>query len=151
MATVASRLAEKWGKAKAFFGMIVRTAASSDTSTDPTISAGSGAASEAEPNGSIYLRTDGLPEYRSGGAWSIVAPASGLTSAIIAGGAAGDHTVTGIATGDALVYVYEQDGTSGLLTDLTSEFSVSAADTISNAGGTDTTGDYLVILYWDLT
>lgn len=74
-----------------------------------------------------------------------------LKKAIIAGGAAGDHTVTGIATGDELVSVWEQDGTSGILTDLTGEFSITGADTINNGGGTDTTGDQIVIDYLDLT
>lgn len=74
-----------------------------------------------------------------------------LKKTLIAGGAAGDHTVTGIASGDELVAVWEQDGTSGILTDLTSEFSIAGADTINNGGGTDTTGDQLVVEYLDLT
>lgn len=78
--------------------------------------------------------------------------AGGFTKmALIAGGAAGDHTVTGIADGDELVAVWEQDGTSGLLTDRTDEFSISAADTINNDEGTPTTGDKLVVVYLDLT
>ena len=71
--------------------------------------------------------------------------------ALVAGGAAGDITVTGIATDDELVAVWEQDGTSGLLTDLTSEFSITAADTINNTDGSATTGDKLVVVYLDLT
>lgn len=74
-----------------------------------------------------------------------------LKEKLISGGAAGDHTVTGIAPGDELVAVWEQDGTSGLLTDLTSEFSISAADTINNDGGTATTSDTLIVKYLDLT
>lgn len=66
---------------------------------------------------------------------------------IIAGGAAGAHTVTGIKAADTLISVFEQDGTSGLLTDLTSEFSVTADDTIDNTGGTATTSDFLVVTY----
>jgi hypothetical protein len=75
--------------------------------------------------------------------------ASSTVQALIAGGSAGDHTVTGIALADTLVSVFEQDGTSGLLTDRTSEFTISAADTINNTGGTDTTGDKLLITYVD--
>ena len=69
--------------------------------------------------------------------------------AIIAGGAAGAHTVTGIATIDRLISVHEQDATSGILTDLTGEFTVSALnpDTIDNTGGTVTTGDTLLVVY----
>lgn len=78
--------------------------------------------------------------------------AGGFTKmALIAGGAAGDHTVTGIAAADELVAVWEQDGTSGLLTDLTDEFSISAADTINNTDGTATSGDKLIVVYLDLT
>jgi len=67
--------------------------------------------------------------------------------ALIDGGAAGVHTVTGIRIGDELISVLEQNGTSGLLTDLTSEFSIIKADTITNAGGTATSSDKLVVLY----
>lgn len=78
-----------------------------------------------------------------------------LKGTAIAGGAAGAHTVTGIATGDELVLVarLDLDGTAANidLDDLTSEFTISAADTINNAAGTDTTGDKLLVLYLDLT
>lgn len=67
--------------------------------------------------------------------------------ALINGGSAGVHTVTGIKIGDELISVLEQDGTSGLLTDLTTEFAIVKVDTISNSGGTDTTNDKLLVLY----
>lgn len=67
----------------------------------------------------------------------------------IAGGSAGDHTVLGVASADDLAGVLRlnRDGTASNIdvTDLTSEFSISAADTINNAGGTDTTGDTLIV------
>lgn len=68
--------------------------------------------------------------------------------AIIAGGVAGAHVVTGIKVGDVINEVLEQDGVSGLLVDLTSEFSITAADTIDNTGGTDTSGDFLIVRYF---
>ena len=68
-----------------------------------------------------------------------------VQKALISGGAAGNHTVTGILLNDVLVCVWEQNGTSGLLTDLTSEFSITADDTINNTGGTATTGDTLIV------
>lgn len=74
-----------------------------------------------------------------------------LKERLVPGGAAGDFNVPGIATADELVAVWEQDGTSGLLTDRTGEFTISAPDTINNGGGTDTTGDTLVVKYLDLT
>ena len=67
--------------------------------------------------------------------------------AIINGGSAGVDAVTGIKNGDELISVLEQNGTSGLLTDLTSEFSIVKADSISNAGGTATNSDKLIVLY----
>tara|TARA_R100000808_G_C2129825_1_gene139245 strand:- start:861 stop:1397 length:537 start_codon:yes stop_codon:yes gene_type:complete len=67
--------------------------------------------------------------------------------ALINGGSAGVHTVTGIKIEDELICVLEQNGTSGLLTDLTSEFSIIKADTITNVGGTATSSDKLVVLY----
>jgi hypothetical protein len=67
------------------------------------------------------------------------------------GGAAGDHTVTGIAVGDALLYVWKQDGTSGIITNLTSEFTITGPDTINNGGGTDTTGDNLIVHFLNKT
>jgi hypothetical protein len=36
---------------------------------------------------------------------------------------------------------------NGAHTDLTGEFSISAADTINNGGGTDTTGNQLLVIY----
>ena len=41
----------------------------------PQITAGAGAASASDPNGSLRLRTDGVIESRIGGAWKAVATA----------------------------------------------------------------------------
>jgi len=64
---------------------------------------------------------------------------------IINGGAAGLHSVAGILLNDRLVCVWEQNGTSGLLTDLTSEFTINADGSIDNTGGTSTAGDTLLV------
>lgn len=75
---------------------------------------------------------------------------AGTKTATIDGGAAGNHTVTGILTTDRLVSVLRADVSAGNvvnLIDITSEFTISAADTINNTGGTDTTGDRLVVIY----
>lgn len=77
-----------------------------------------------------------------------------LKVAVVAGGAAGDFTVTGISTTDQLVSVLYFTGAGTDITDLsdlTGEFSISAADTINNTGGTATTGGKLVVIYFDLT
>jgi len=68
------------------------------------------------------------------------------TEAIVAGAAAGNVTVTGIGTNDELISVTHLVGSGTDVTDvddLTSEFSITAADTINNAGGTDTSGNEL--------
>jgi len=67
--------------------------------------------------------------------------------ALISGGAAGNHTVAGLSIKDELVFVFEQNGTSGILTDLTSEFDIKKADTIDNTGGTSTSSDKLLVMY----
>jgi hypothetical protein len=74
-----------------------------------------------------------------------------IKATLIAGGAAGNHTVTGIQTTDNLVAVLQVDATDASETyaDLTSEFTISAADTINNAGGTNTTGCGLLVVYED--
>lgn len=73
----------------------------------------------------------------------------GLGIALIAGGAAGDHTVTGIVKGAELLFVAHMSTTASIATiaDLTAEFTVTADDTINNAGGTATTNDSLWVFY----
>ncbi len=82
----------------------------------------------------------------------------GLRVSLVTGGAAGPLTLTGIKAptgkdfagrGDQLIAVIESNGTTGLLTDLTSEFSISADDTIDNTGGTATTADTLLVIWND--
>ena len=69
------------------------------------------------------------------------------------GAVAGNITVTGIAIGDNLISVlaHQVSGAVGIdsVADLTSEFSITAADTINNTGGTSSANGYLVILYYD--
>lgn len=81
-----------------------------------------------------------------------------LKRAIIAGGAAGALTVTGLLATDELIGVVQLDVAADTSTsasgnkiqdavDLTSEFTITAANTITNTGGTNTTGDKLMVLY----
>ena len=74
-----------------------------------------------------------------------------LTSFVVTGGGAGDLTVTGIATADRLVSVVAIDGAGDAVLDLTSEFTISAADTINNGGGTATTDHEVLVFYEDAT
>ena len=64
----------------------------------------------------------------------------------VAGAVAGDVTVTGIKSYDVLKSVLRID--NGNEADLTSEFSISATDTINNTGGTASNGGTLLVI-WD--
>ena len=65
-------------------------------------------------------------------------------TAVITGGAAGALTVTGIKVGDVTLRVINlTDGA-----DVSAEFSITAANTISNAGGTATTSDKLLVMWF---
>jgi hypothetical protein len=69
----------------------------------------------------------------------------------VIGGSAGDHTLTGITTDDRILAVYDIAFGSGVPTavaDLTSEFSISGANTINNTGGTAST--FLHVLWVDV-
>jgi len=76
--------------------------------------------------------------------------APNLKLTIVAGAAAGNVTVTGIKTTDYLISVLFVDFTDASETgsDLTSEFSITAANTINNTGGTASTGGFLIVAYW---
>lgn len=69
--------------------------------------------------------------------------APALRQTIVAGAAAGNVTVSGIKTTDKLVSVLDIAGT-----DLTSEFDITAVDTINNTGGTSSAGSFLLVTYW---
>lgn len=69
---------------------------------------------------------------------------SKLERSTIAGGAAGNHTVAGVGASDTLVSVVRVTA-AGVYSVLTSEFSVTAANTINNAAGTATSNDILHI------
>jgi len=97
--------------------------------------------------GGIFAKGDPLTPDATGRAVLNAQPQPLVKTALIAGGAAGDHVVTGILTTDILVSVTEEDGTSGVMTDRTAEFEISAADTINNTGGTSTATDKLLVVY----
>ncbi|MCC7047202.1 MAG: hypothetical protein IT562_10855 [Alphaproteobacteria bacterium] len=104
------------------------------------------------PIGSVYYDTTNKVEYINEG--TKASPTwrrkrSIIKQAVVAGGSAGDFTVTGIATTDRLVGVIYFTKSTNLtaVTDLSSEFSITAANTINNAAGTATTGGYLLVTY----
>lgn len=68
---------------------------------------------------------------------------------LVTGAIAGNVTgVTGINVDDVLVAVYLEDSTSGKWTELTSQFTITAAGTINNAAGTSTASSS-VIVRWE--
>ena len=86
------------------------------------------------------------------GARNGVLVAGVFKTAVVAGGAAGNITVAGIQTTDELLEVLHFAGAGTDVTDLadlSSEFSISAANTINNTGGTASTGGKLLVRYLD--
>jgi hypothetical protein len=70
--------------------------------------------------------------------------------AIVAGAAAGNVTVSGLPASANLVGVVQFPGAGTAVTDavnLTSQFTVTAAATINNTGGTATTGSKLLVIW----
>ena len=78
-------------------------------------------------------------------------PVTSTQMLAVAGGAAGDISVAGIKVHDTLIGVarLDRDATAANinLTTLNAEFTVTADDTINNTGGTNTTGDALLV-FW---
>jgi hypothetical protein len=70
---------------------------------------------------------------------------------IIAGGSAGSHAVPGLEFQDRPIALWMQDSTSGVITDLTSEIAGWGSNTINNSGGTDSTGNTLIVHWGDRT
>lgn len=64
------------------------------------------------------------------------------------GAAAGDVTVTGIATTDTLLFVgvFTTKASIATFADLTSEFTITATNTINNTSGTSTANNQLIVV-----
>lgn len=77
------------------------------------------------------------------------APMDKVVIGLVDGGSAGDHTLAGVALGDRLVFVghISTKASIATLADITSEFTISATDTLNNGGGTDTSSDQLFVFY----
>ena len=106
--------------------------------------------------GAAFNEGDPLTSNSLGQAVKAVQPQ--IVQTVINGGAAGALTLNGITTNCTLLSVIEAivaadtgTGASGnkltLLTDLSSQFFISAANTITNAGGSTTTSNVLVVQY----
>lgn len=63
------------------------------------------------------------------------------------GAAAGNVTVTGVATTDTLLFVgvFTTKASIATFADLSAEFTISAADTLNNTGGTSTANNQLLV------
>ena len=91
----------------------------------------------------------GAPVTSDASGQVVAAGRSALKQTVVDGGAAGDIAVIGIGADDELVSVLAIDATDASedFSDLTDEFSITAAGTINNAGGTATTGQGLLVTW----
>ncbi len=76
---------------------------------------------------------------------------NGMKLTLVNGAAAGNHTVAGITTEDRIVWIGHATTLVSIasMATLTGEFTISAANTVENAGETDTSNDQLWVLWED--
>jgi hypothetical protein len=113
-------------------------------------------ASSGDITQTVYSPAGPYKRTKSGGSWSswVRSDAGIAKHAVLTGATSGDVTLTGIGTLDELdeVLYFAGAGTSVTdVTDLTSEFTITATNTINNAGGTSSTGGKLVVRYTKLS
>ena len=92
--TIRSSFYENLRRAVIGVGLIVKPAAGTALDASPSISAGTGAASTSEPNGSVYLRTNGDLAQRISGAW-VTALSGGRASNLATAATAKSTVLTG--------------------------------------------------------
>lgn len=68
-----------------------------------------------------------------------------LKTRVVAGATAGNVTVTGIALGDILLVVQRIDAAAA---NATAEFTITATNTINNAGGTSTASGLVLVMWY---
>lgn len=96
--------------------------------------------------GGITQLTGAVTAGPGSGSQAASIPGAAFGRAVITGGAAGNLTAPGIATTSKLMWVLQFIGAGTAVTsiaDLTSQFTITAANTINNTGGTNTTGSQL--------
>lgn len=144
------------------FGSADRTVAIATAATDLLIGVTGRYKGNATDGSQLDVIRDDLCEVEYGGTVTrgqeltsdsvgraIAATPAALVQTVIAGGAAGNHTVTGIATTDTLVSVIRLDATdaSEAYANDTAEYTISAANTINNTSGTSSAGGALLVTY----
>lgn len=100
----------------------------------------------------ITFTQDKVADSQSAVAMNLLETPDRLTQVtLVAGGSAGNHTVTGITTADRLAFVghFETAASIATLANLTAEFTITATNTINNTSGTDTTNDQLMVIWED--
>lgn len=122
---MASRILSALGEAVLFVAAhafrVVAIATSEDSATFaswPTVTGGTGAPSEAQPNGSIYLRANASPSFylRTGGAWVAFADVgSAIVSALAAAAStpAKAELTPGAEAGNAIAVAVQVKDTTG--------------------------------------
>lgn len=80
-------------------------------------------------------------------------PTGFLNVDLINGGTAGNLTLTGVAVGDELAFVGQFVTAASIATfsEITSEFTITAPNTINNGGGTNTSSNQLMVIWIDRT
>lgn len=110
--------------------------------------------SVATRTGAVTLAKADVTDLGTIGTAAALALVAGFAKhALIAGGAAGNFTVTGIKTTDTLNLVLHIIGTGVAvtdITDLTSQFTITATNTINNTSGTASTSNKLLV-FWTAT
>ena len=121
----------------------------STIATSPTVSAGTGAASGTEPNGSLYLRTNGDLAQRISGAW-VTAISGGRASRVTApfksteqtGNGSPQNVAHGLGVTPSLVLILPSNLTGGAYV------VVEGTHTSTNVVVTVTNGEkYIVVAY----
>ena len=146
MASYTSKFAARMKGKLAAVAFGVRSSTTQADADVPTITSGAGAASASDPNGSLYLRTDGASTTglyaRISGAWEAIQTAAGLAASTGAG-------LIGIADANAsLVGTTVEAALSELSTPLTLTAAAESSDTIAvTVAGPAQAAQYLATAY----
>lgn len=97
----------------------------------------------------LTFTQDAVADSQSAVAMNVIESAGRRTKYFVAdGAAAGNVTVTGIATTDTLLFVgvFTTKASIATFADLTAEFTITATNTINNTAGTSTANNQLIVI-----